>query len=76
MVTRLFLAGMPVTHQLAEGNVELTVVRSVVQPRLTEIRALARSECKDLAPIITTATETSTFAVKDAVIDPVPSVKA
>ena len=58
-------SGLRVIHQLVEGNIDLTVVRTVVQPRLIEIRALARAECKDLSPIITTTTETYSFDVKD-----------
>ena len=51
-----YFSGLRVTHQLAENEVVLTVVRTVVQPRLTEIRALAKNECKDLSPIVTTTT--------------------
>ena len=56
--------GLRVTHQLAGNNVELTVVRTVVQPRLVEIRALARNECKDLSPVVTTTTQTYSFAAE------------
>lgn len=58
-------AGLRITHQLAGDNIALTVVRSLVQPRLTEIRALARSECKDMSPIVTTTTQSYSIFAKD-----------
>jgi len=60
-------AGLLVKHKLAGDNVELTVIRSVVQPRLTEIRALGKNECRELAPVVTTASETYIFPAKDGV---------
>jgi len=60
-------AGLLVTHQLAGGNVKLTVVRSTVQPRLVEIRALPRNECKDLSPIVNTTSETYIYTAEDGV---------
>ena len=60
-------AGLRVTHQLAGNNVELTVVRNVVQPRLVEIRALAKNKCKDLSPIVTTISESYIFPAKDGI---------
>ena len=57
--------GFRVTHQLAENEVVLTVVRTIVQPRLTEIRALAKNECKDLSPIVTTTTLSFTLPAVD-----------
>lgn len=51
-------AGLSVTHQLVGGNIELTVVRKVVQPRLIEIRALGKSECRDLSLVVTSTTQT------------------
>ncbi len=58
-------AGLRVTHQLTEDGVELTVVRTIVQPRLTEIRALAMNECKDLSPIVTSTTLSYNFPAQD-----------
>jgi hypothetical protein len=58
-------AGLRVTHQLTGDSVELTVVHSEVQARLTEIRALAKSECKDLSPIVTTTKQTYSLLAKD-----------
>ncbi len=58
-------AGLRVTKQLAVDSIELTVVRDVVQPRLVEIRALAKSECKDLSPTVITTTETYSIHAKD-----------
>jgi len=60
-------AGLRVTHQLTGDNVELTVVRSEVQARLAEIRALSKSECKDLSPIVSTTTQTYSLLAKDGV---------
>jgi len=60
-------AGLLVTHKLAGGDVELAVVRNIVQPRLVEIRALAKSECKDLSPIVTTTSETYIFYAENDV---------
>jgi len=57
--------GLRVTHRLVEKNIELTVIRSVVQPRLVEIRALPKRECKDLSPIATTQSETYNFPAED-----------
>lgn len=54
-------AGLRVTHQLVKDNVELTVVRIAVQPRMAEIHALTKNECKDLLPIITKTTLTYSF---------------
>jgi len=65
-------AGLRVTHQLTGDNVELTVVRSEVQARLVEIRALAKSECKDLSPIVTTTTLTYSLLAKDGVSESRP----
>jgi hypothetical protein len=53
-----FFTGLRVTHQLVGNNIELNVVRIVAQPRLVEIRALPSGVCKELAPIITTTTQT------------------
>ena len=60
-----YFAGLSVTHQLVENSVELTVVRDVVQSRLSEIRALTKSECKDMSPIVTTTTQTYSFSAID-----------
>jgi len=58
-------AGLLVTHQTAENEVVLTVVRTVVQPRLVEIRALEKHECKDLSPIVTTTTLSFSMPAED-----------
>ena len=64
--------GLRVTHQLAGDNVELTVVHHVVQPRLAEIRALARRECRDLSPIVTTTTQSYSLPAKDGMTESTP----
>lgn len=59
--------GLQITHQLVGSKLELTVVRSSVQPRLLEIRALSKHECGDLSPIVTNTTESYSFSAKDGV---------
>lgn len=57
--------GLKITHQLIEKNIELTVVRTVGQPRVAEIRALPEGKCEDLSPLFTTTTQTYTLPVKN-----------
>lgn len=57
-------AGLRVTHQLVEDRIELTVVRSMVQDRRIEIHDLPKDQCDDLAPVLTTVTETYSFPAK------------
>jgi len=61
--------GLVVTHQLVENNVKLTVVRNVVQPRLIEIRALTKSECREMSPVVSTTTQVYSFHVNDSIIE-------
>jgi len=56
--------GLRIKHRLVENNVVLTVFHNIVQPRLNEIRALAKSECRDIAPMVTTTSQTFRFIVK------------
>lgn len=58
-------AGLSVSHQLVANNVELTVVRTAVKPRLTEIHALPKGECKEMSPIVTTVTQHYSFSSID-----------
>ena len=53
--------GLSVRHQLVANNLELTVVRSAVKPRLAEIHALSKSECKDMSPIVTKVTQSYSY---------------
>ncbi len=62
-----YFHGLSVTHQLKEENIVLTVVHNAVQSRLTEIQALSKNECKDLAPVVTTTTETYHFPAKNVI---------
>jgi len=62
-----YFTGLRVTHQLVGKNIELTVIRNVVQQRLAEIRALPKKECRDLSPIATTQSETYSFPAEDGV---------
>jgi len=58
-------AGMQISHQIIEDKVQLKVVKITVQPRLTEIRALTKNECKDMSPIVNTTAHSYSFpAVK------------
>lgn len=57
-------AGLRVTHQLTEDRIELTVARSVVQNRRVEIHDLPKNQCEDIAPILTTVTDTYSFPAK------------
>jgi hypothetical protein len=70
--TRDHFSGLRVTHQIKGDVVELTVVRTLVQPRLTEIRALALNECEDLSPIVTTTTISYSFPAQDAITETRP----
>lgn len=58
-------AGLRITHKLIGERVEVTVIRDVVQSRLAEIRAVPKGACKELAPIVTTTTETYAFPAQD-----------
>ena len=53
--------GLSVSHQLAGNNIELKVVHSMVKPRLAEIHALPKNECKDMSPIVTTVSQNYIF---------------
>ena len=44
---------------------KLTVVRNIVKPRLSEIQALTRTECKELLPIVNTIKEVYFFPLKN-----------
>ena len=57
-------AGLRVNHQLVADRIELTVVRSTVQNRRVEIHDLPKDQCEDLAPVLTTVTETYSFPAK------------
>lgn len=58
-------AGFSVSHQLVGNNIELKVERSVVKPRLAEIHALPKNECKDMSPIVTTVSQSYSFPAID-----------
>lgn len=55
--------GLKVSHQLVKNKVKLTITRSAVKPRLDEIRALPRGECKEMLPIVTSVTQSYSFPV-------------
>ena len=58
-------SGLRVTHKLSGENIEIKVVRILVKPRLIEIRALPKNECKDMAPILTITTESYLYPAID-----------
>lgn len=59
-----YFTGLKVTHQLVGTNLELNIIRIIVQPRLSEIRALPEGACKDLSPLVTTTAQTYSFPAK------------
>ena len=65
-------SGLRVTHQLVGDRVELTVERNIVKPRLKEIRALARNECKDLSPVVTRTTRNYSFPAVEGASESYP----
>ena len=65
-------AGLDVTHKIHSGKVSLKVVWQTVQPRLDEIRALSKSQCKKMTPVVTTVSETFEFALKSGLKKPRP----
>ncbi len=64
--------GLSITHHLEANNLKLTVVRNVVEPRLSDIRALPKDECRNISPQVNTITQTYTFPVKNATPEPRP----
>lgn len=58
-------SGFQVKHQLVDDHVELEVVRSIVKPRLAEIRALKKSKCMDISPVVVTTTQSYRIPVID-----------
>jgi hypothetical protein len=57
-------SGVRLAHRLIENQIEVTVLQSQVKNRRVEIYGLAKSECKNLAPIVTTVTESYTFPAR------------
>ena len=58
-------AGLRVSHQLVANRVEITVSHTTVKPRLAEIHALPKGECKELLPVVTTVTQKYSFTSTD-----------
>ena len=56
--------GLSVSHQRVEDNIQLTVVRSMIKPRLAEIHALAKNECSDMSPVVSKVTQTYSYSAK------------
>ena len=54
-------SGFKVKHRIVDNTVELIAERSSVKPRLIEIRVVAKNECKELAPIVTTTRQTYSY---------------
>jgi RAQPRD family integrative conjugative element protein len=57
-------SGVRLTHRLIGNQIEITVLRSQIKNRRVEIHGLAKNECKNLAPIVTTVTESYTFPAR------------
>jgi hypothetical protein len=57
-------SGVRLTHRLIGNEIEMTVLRSQIKNRRVEIHGLAKNECKNLAPIVTTVTESYTFPAR------------
>lgn len=58
-------AGLSVTHQWLGDQLEITVIRDWVQPRLSEIQALSKDQCETLLPILTTIKKTYRIPAQD-----------
>lgn len=63
--TEEHFSGLTVSHQLVDGNVDITVRRSSVTPRLDEIHALPKGECKELLPLVTIVTKQYSFSASE-----------
>ena len=46
-------SGFTVKHRIVDNNLELIAERSSIKPRLIEIRVVAKNDCKELAPVVT-----------------------
>lgn len=60
-------SGVRLTHRLIENQIQITVLQSQIKNRRGEIHGLAKNECKNLAPIVTTVTESFTFPARTGV---------
>jgi len=58
-----YFAGVKVIHQIVENKAQLSIVRTMVKPRLAEIRALKKAESKELHPIVTTTSESYQLSI-------------
>ena len=56
-----YFSGFSVKHRIVDNTLALIAERSSVKSRLKEIRALAKDECKELAPIVTTTKQTYNY---------------
>jgi len=54
-------SGFTVKHRIVDNNLELIVERSSVKTRLIEIRVVAKNDCKELGPVVTTTRQSYSF---------------
>jgi len=50
--TKAHFAGLRMTHQIVDQNIELHIDRTTVKSRLKELRALDKKSCETLAPLV------------------------
>lgn len=55
--------GLRLSYQLVENKVKLSVTHSTVKSRLAEIHALSSGECREMLPIVTSATQSYSLPV-------------
>jgi len=65
--TEDYFYGLQISRQLFGDIIEVKVLHNRVKNRLLEIRALAKNECKELSPVLTTRSETYRFSTKSGV---------
>jgi hypothetical protein len=59
--------GITLTHRISAQKVFIKLEQNLVQPRLIEIRALGRNECREMSPVVTTTSENYSLPAKDNV---------
>ncbi|MBC8210685.1 MAG: hypothetical protein H8E21_06410 [Gammaproteobacteria bacterium] len=59
--------GITLTHRVSAKKVVIKLERNLVQPRLIEIRALGKNECREMSPVVTTTSENYSLPATDNV---------
>lgn len=57
-------SGTRLTHRLVDGQIEVTVLRTRVKNRRQEIHDLPEDRCEELAPIVSTISQSYTFPAR------------